>query len=769
MHSQYLRKPRFLKRHILVIFFFLLAFCFKPNHAEASWLSAEYDRTEENVKEAVKDAVDTVVGAANDTLEFIEGTAENTYEFAEHALAETYNFVDDAVQAVTDTAYFAYKKYMGHVHGGASDAYKLDPYLRDALMNEYPGDPGLLEKVRIYHSSKVPGDGIASSADAVVDCARIYFNDWSMVNNVKDAADYTSPTPVLRLSQDDLKLLLHELTHVEQCTQLGGRRDYAENWIDALAWAFINEILLRGDFGNVTQDIHDAMPMERDAMDKAQQLINAGIYARINDSTTITAFVRMNSLVGINLCEPAGGSGLALTADYLLLETQCQGGLVGGFNINNIRQITTHSTGQEDPTISGNRIVWDDYRNSNYDIYLYDLNTNTEKRITANWAAQVSPAISDNLIVWQDWRNVNYDIYLYDLNTNTERRITTNSANQGGPDISGNLIVWEDTRNGNNDIFLYDLSSNTERQITTNSADQQATVTFGNRVVWQDARNGTTNSDIYLYDLNTNTERRITTNSANQTQPAISGSLIVWTDYCNGTTNSDIYLYDLNTNTERRITTNSANQIQPAISGDLIIWQDSRNGPTDIYLYDLSTNAEVEITRESIASQWVPAISGDKIVWQDFRNGNSDIYFNAKGIAPVLGSVGNKTVNEGQSLSFSVSATDYDGDTLTYSAKGLPTGAAFNGQAFSWTPGFNQAGVYSVTFIVRDSGGLNDSETIAITVNNVNQPPVMAAIGNKVVFEGGNLAFTVSATDLDGNTLTYSVTGLPTGATFDAR
>ncbi len=136
--------------------------------------------------------------------------------------------------------------------------------------------------------------------------------------------------------------------------------------------------------------------------------------------------------------------------------------------------------------------------------------------------------------------------------------------------------------------------------------------------------------------------------------------------------------------------------------------------------------------------------------------------------APVLDAIGNKTVNEGQLLEFTISATDSDGDPLVYSATGLPSGATFSPatRTFSWTPNYNQAGSYQVTFTVSD-GSLTDSETITITVNNVNQAPVLAPIGNKTVNEGQLLEFTISATDPDGDPLTYSASNLPSGASFD--
>ncbi|KKG72224.1 hypothetical protein DU63_13555, partial [Methanosarcina mazei] len=84
--------------------------------------------------------------------------------------------------------------------------------------------------------------------------------------------------------------------------------------------------------------------------------------------------------------------------------------------------------------------------------------------------------------------------------------------------------------------------------------------------------------------------------------------------------------------------------------------------------------------------------------------------------APVMNSIPAATVEIGESLSFTVTASDSDGDSLTYSASGLPTGATFNGNSrlFSWTPSSGQEGTYSVTFEVSD-GKLKDSVTTSIT------------------------------------------------------
>ena len=162
-------------------------------------------------------------------------------------------------------------------------------------------------------------------------------------------------------------------------------------------------------------------------------------------------------------------------------------------------QITTNQADQKFPAIYGDRIVWMDRRNGNWDIYMYDLSTGTETQITTNPSSHEYPKIHGDRIVWEDSRNGNWDIYMYDLSTDTETQITTDPERQWFPAIYGDRIVWEDGRNGNSDIYMYDLSMITETQITTNLSNQWSPAIYGDRIVWWDYRNG--NWDIYMHKL----------------------------------------------------------------------------------------------------------------------------------------------------------------------------------------------------------------------------------------------------------------------------
>jgi hypothetical protein len=149
--------------------------------------------------------------------------------------------------------------------------------------------------------------------------------------------------------------------------------------------------------------------------------------------------------------------------------------------------------------------------------------------------------------------------------------------------------------------------------------------------------------------------------------------------------------------------------------------------------------------------------------------------------APELGTIGPKTVDENTALTFTATATDSDvpPNTLTFSLVAgtdpVPAGATINSSsgAFSWTPTEAQGpSTYKFTVRVTDSGTPNllDEEEITVTVNEVNEPPVLGAIGNKTIDEETALTFTATATDPDlpPNALSFSLVGAPVGASINA-
>ena len=73
-----------------------------------------------------------------------------------------------------------------------------------------------------------------------------------------------------------------------------------------------------------------------------------------------------------------------------------------------------------------------------------------------------------------------------------------------------------------------------------------------------------------------------------------------------------------------------------------------------------------------------------------------------------------RTVSENALLAFDVTTANPDGGPLTLDATGLPLGATFTDHGdgtgeFRWTPGFDQAGAYSVNFTAERADGQTTS------------------------------------------------------------
>lgn len=293
------------------------------------------------------------------------------------------------------------------------------------------------------------------------------------------------------------------------------------------------------------------------------------------------------------------------------------------------------------PVVSGELVVWNDYRDGYWDIYGKYLSEPNDLAITTSRESSVG-GIDGGFLVWSDSRDGKADVYGKHLPSGPEVAICLAPSPQGPADISGAYVVWKDGRNSptnvppefwNNDIYGYELQTGSEIPICTNPADQINPRIDGNIVVWQDGRNRFfppfTEWDIYGYDLSTEQEFPVTNAPWAQAEPAISGNVVVWMDVRND--NWDIYGKDLSTGIEFPICRDPFGQGQPSIDGNIVVWVDYRNttpegwGQGDIYGYDLLTHTEFPISLDP-SDQGPPQISGNLVVWHVRRNGDRDIY-----------------------------------------------------------------------------------------------------------------------------------------------
>ena len=118
-----------------------------------------------------------------------------------------------------------------------------------------------------------------------------------------------------------------------------------------------------------------------------------------------------------------------------------------------------------------------------------------------------------------------------------------------------------------------------------------------------------------------------------------------------------------------------------------------------------------------------------------------------------------QTVDEGDTVTLSGTASDLDGDPLTYrwTHDSTLTINFANDTALSTT--FTAPQVTSdttVTFTLTVSDDTDSaSDTVSVTITNVNKPPTVDAGSAQTVDEGDTVTLSGTASDLDGDPLTY--------------
>jgi PKD repeat protein len=131
---------------------------------------------------------------------------------------------------------------------------------------------------------------------------------------------------------------------------------------------------------------------------------------------------------------------------------------------------------------------------------------------------------------------------------------------------------------------------------------------------------------------------------------------------------------------------------------------------------------------------------------------------------------GSQTGQVGTAASLQMAATDSaSGQTLTYSATGLPAGLSINSSSglISGTP--TTAGTSSVTVTVTDGTGASGTASFSWTINAVQNVVTVTNPGAQTGTVGTAASLQIHATDsASKQTLTYSATGLPAGLSINS-
>lgn len=148
--------------------------------------------------------------------------------------------------------------------------------------------------------------------------------------------------------------------------------------------------------------------------------------------------------------------------------------------------------------VTGEKLVFQSYRDGNWEIYLMEGNVNNLRRLTADPALDINPRLdrSTNRVVFVSNRVGNYEIYVVNSDGSGLTRLTHNGKNDVNPQWSpdGTKIAFEAYRDGQAEIYVMNADGSNPTRLTNNAVyDGEPTWSpDGKRLAFTSQRTGNT-------------------------------------------------------------------------------------------------------------------------------------------------------------------------------------------------------------------------------------------------------------------------------------
>jgi len=187
----------------------------------------------------------------------------------------------------------------------------------------------------------------------------------------------------------------------------------------------------------------------------------------------------------------------------------------------NLKQITSNEMGAAgEPSIDNYIIAF----KLETDICMYNINTEEIVTVCDYPSYKQNPVVAGKRIIWEDERNGNTDLFMfmyqyyigqpglpnlydYPISYFLEKYLPTPSE-QTHPHLYNNRLVFSDDRSGNKDVYLYDFRGyyylrGTLTKISSSELDENDPVIYNDKIVWWDDKDPNpyiiSNADIYLW------------------------------------------------------------------------------------------------------------------------------------------------------------------------------------------------------------------------------------------------------------------------------
>jgi len=214
---------------------------------------------------------------------------------------------------------------------------------------------------------------------------------------------------------------------------------------------------------------------------------------------------------------------------------------------------------KQNVTTHGNRIIWSEWTNRDKyrALHYVDKPGDSVRILCDERYDQVNACLDGHIVVWQDKRNSNWDIYLHDFNTCVTKAIADSKLTEVHPVISGNRVVFLKTQNRKRVVHVYDLATGQSRKISNDQINCDEAFINNNYVVYRQldtnnirmtrAKTRAYTHNICLYNLNTNKTWIIAGDNLENRNPVVNDQKIYWLTYFVPEINPDSDLQEFRT------------------------------------------------------------------------------------------------------------------------------------------------------------------------------------------------------------------------------
>ncbi len=251
-------------------------------------------------------------------------------------------------------------------------------------------------------------------------------------------------------------------------------------------------------------------------------------------------------------------------------------------------------------------------------------------QVTHNWTMNEQPQLDGERLVWQAYDGTDWEILVYDLASGSITQLTDDGIDETDPQLDGDQLLWithpaplppwvYSLASGSPALSLYDFTTDRVEPIPQSEGVQGSPQIAGDLVVWEGGPDAAT-TDIYVYSLTSRQTRRLTNDAYRQSDPVTDGRYVAFVTH--PFQYSELWLFDNETGTLRQLSDvgRTSNTVgRPSVNGGRIAWVESDSRDFYVRVFDTANSGWTTVTRtdDHTLAQPLrsPVLGGESVAW----------------------------------------------------------------------------------------------------------------------------------------------------------